>query len=174
MNHLFHFILYFFFLVVKKHFSQTKEDKSNGGTWPKARAAPIITPNGGTVVTRTKERPPLSLLAPKNNQLENYNYRNSTPVPLSLISPTPVQPIYSRHSVYKSVDNSHQFGMATDSFERLKSSNNNNNRLSVNVNSDNSLDFPVHRFVDKEVMTYCKKNNRSCMYYLPFVLYFLI
>ncbi|XP_072384932.1 disks large homolog 5 isoform X2 [Diabrotica undecimpunctata] len=146
--------------ITKKHFPQTKEEKNNGGTWPKARAAPIITQNGGTVVTRTKERPPLSLLAPKSNhQLqETYNYRNSTPVPLSLVSPTTIHPNYARHSVYKSVDNSHHFGMVTDSFERLRSG---NNRLSVNVNSDNSLDFPVHRFVDKEVMTYCKKNNRS-------------
>ncbi|XP_057658285.1 disks large homolog 5 [Diorhabda carinulata] len=146
--------------ATKKHFSQTKEEKNNGGTWPKARAAPILTPNGGTVVTRTKERPPLSLLAPKNNQLqENYNYRNSTPVPLSLVPPIPIQPNYARHSVYKSVDNSHHFGMVADSFERLRVGN--NNRLSANVNSDNSLDFSVHRFVDKEVMTYCKKNTRT-------------
>lgn len=145
--------------ATKKHFSQTKEEKNNGGTWPKARAAPILTPNGGTVVTRTKERPPLSLLAPKNNQpQENYNYRNSTPVPLSLVPPTPVHPNYARHSVYKSVDNSHHFGMVADSFERLRVG---NNRLSANVNSDNSLDFSVHRFVDKEVMNYCKKNTRT-------------
>lgn len=113
------------------------------------------------MVTRTKERPPLSLLpTPKDNQLQdNYNYRNSTPVPLSVV-PSNMPPSYARHSVYKSVDTSHHFGMATDSFDRLRSGNN-ANRLSVNVNSDNSLDFPVHRFVDKEVMNYYKKNNRS-------------
>ncbi|KAJ8967605.1 hypothetical protein NQ314_002723 [Rhamnusium bicolor] len=142
----------------KRHSTQMKEEKNNGGTWPKARAAPILTPSGGTVVTRTKERPPLSLLAPKDNQLQDiHNYRKSTPVPLSIV-PSSLPPSYNRHSVYKSVDTSHHFGMATDSFERLRSG---NNRLSVNVNSDNSLDFPVHRFVDKEVMTYYKKNNRS-------------
>ncbi|KAJ8915027.1 hypothetical protein NQ315_016002 [Exocentrus adspersus] len=147
----------------KRHSTQTKEEKNNGGTWPKARAAPILTQSGGTVVTRTKERPPLSLLAtPKDNQLQdNYNYRNSTPVPLSIM-PSSMPPSYTRHSVYKSVDTSHHFGMATDSFDRSRSGNN-TNRLSVNVNSDNSLDFPVHRFVDKEVMNYYKKNNRSVM-----------
>lgn len=73
-------------------------------------------------------------------------------------------PSYTRHSVYKSVDTSHHFGMATDSFDRLRSGNT-ANRLSVNVNSDNSLDFPVHRFVDKEVVNYYKKNNRSGEYF---------
>ncbi|XP_074038201.1 MAGUK family member discs large 5 isoform X1 [Leptinotarsa decemlineata] len=144
----------------KRHQSQTKEEKNNGGTWPKARAAPILTSSGGTVVTRTKERLPLSLLAPKNNQLQdNYNYRNSTPIPLSLVS-SAVPVNYARHSVYKSVDASHNFGLETDSFERLRSGNA-TNRQSVNMNSDNSLDFPVHRFVDKDVISYLKKNNIS-------------
>lgn len=143
----------------KRYSSQTKEEKNNGGTWPKARAAPVLTPNGGTVVTRTKERPPLSLLTPKNQLQENssYNYRNSTPIPLS-IAPPPNTATNYRHSVYKSVDTSHHLGMASDSFEKIRSANN-ANRLSVNMNSDNSLDFPVHRFVDKEVVSYYKKNN---------------
>nr|CAI5853686.1 unnamed protein product [Callosobruchus analis] len=141
----------------KKHPMQTKEDKNNGGTWPKARAAPILAP-GGTVVTRTKERPPLSILQPKMNQMpENYSYRNSTPAPLSLV-PTNIATTYGRHSVYKSVDTSHHFGMATDSFERLRAANN-PNRLSVNINSDNSLDYPVNRFVEKEAVPCYKKNN---------------
>lgn len=148
------------FSAAKRHSIQSKEEKNNGGTWPKARAAPVLTPGGGTVVTRTKERPPLSLLPTQSNQLqENYNYRNSTPVPLSIV-PQNVPTNYARHSVYKSVDNTHHFGIPTDSFERLRLANT-PNRLSVNVNSDNSLDFPVQRFVDKELMSYYKKTSRS-------------
>lgn len=160
--------------VTKRHLSQPKEDKNNGGTWPKARATAVLTSGinlksiqkflkihvikstilgGGTVVTRTKERPPLSILAqPKDNQ--DY-YRNSTPVPLVPQS----QPSSNRHSVYKSVDASHHFTMPADSFEivnRVSSS----NRHSVNMNSDNSLDMPVQRLYEKDMMPYYKKNNR--------------
>lgn len=100
------------------------------------------------------------MLAPKNPEASNYNYRNSTPVPLSVVPPPNVSTNYNRHSVYKSIETSHHLGMASDSFEKIRSGNN-ANRLSVNLNSDNSLDFPVHRFVDKEVISYYKKNNRS-------------
>lgn len=155
-------IVYLLFPGAKRHTSsQAKDEKNNGGTWPKARAAPVLTPNGGTVVTRTKERPALSL--PKNPEGPSYNYRNSTPVPLSVVPPPNVSTNYNRHSVYKSIETSHHLGMASDSFEKIRSGNN-ANRLSVNLNSDNSLDFPVHRFVDKEVISYYKKNNRSGKY----------
>ncbi|CAH1165122.1 unnamed protein product [Phyllotreta striolata] len=151
--------------AAKKHFAQAKEDKSNGGTWPKARATPVLAPDGGTVVTRAKQRPPLSLLAPKTS--DSYNYRNSTPAPLApSASPSSasVRPVYSRHSVYKSVDNSRHFGAdAGDSFERLKIADGANSRLGSNVNSDNSLDFPVHRYVDKEMLSYYKKPTRSAL-----------
>jgi hypothetical protein len=65
-------------------------------------------------------------------------------------------PPTNRHSVYKSVDGggSH-FSAVGDSVEKLRSPP--SNRLSVNMNSDNSLDFPVHRYVDKEAISYYKK-----------------
>ncbi|XP_066137661.1 disks large homolog 5 isoform X5 [Euwallacea fornicatus] len=139
-------------VVAKRHLSSTKEEKNNGGTWPKARATAVLTSGGGTVVTRSKERPPLSILAqPKDTQ--EY-YRKSTPV--SLVS----QSSGNRHSVYKSVDTSHHFGMpAADSFEIVNRVGT-TNRHSVNMNSDNSLDMPVQRLYEKDVMNYYKKNNR--------------
>lgn len=161
--------------VAKRHLSQPKEEKNNGGTWPKARATAVLTSGnistlklranglfinvywslgGGTVVTRTKERPPLSILAqPKESQ--DY-YRNSTPVPLMPQN----QHSGNRHSVCKSVDASHHFTMPADSFEivnRVGTS----NRHSVNMNSDNSLDMPVQRLYDKDMLPYYKKNTRS-------------
>ncbi|XP_050299121.1 disks large homolog 5 [Anthonomus grandis grandis] len=139
--------------AVKRQLSQPKEEKNNGGTWPKARATAVLMSGGGTVVTRTKERPPLSILA-QPKETPDY-YRNSTPVPLVPQS----QPSNNRHSVYKSVDASHHFTMPADSFEivnRVGTS----NRHSVNMNSDNSLDIPVQRLYEKDVMPYYKKNNR--------------
>ncbi|ERL84448.1 disks large homolog 5 [Dendroctonus ponderosae] len=144
--------------VAKRHLSQPKEEKNNGGTWPKARATAVLTSGGGTVVTRTKERPPLSILAqPKESQ--DY-YRNSTPVPLMPQNPHSG----NRHSVCKSVDASHHFTMPADSFEivnRVGTS----NRHSVNMNSDNSLDMPVQRLYDKDLLPYYKKNTRSVSKY---------
>ncbi|XP_060523057.1 disks large homolog 5 [Cylas formicarius] len=141
----------------KRHLTRPKEEKNNGGTWPKARAAALLTPGGGTVVTRTKERLPLSLLAqPKDNQ-ENF-YRKSTPIPLT-IAPQSV-PQENRYSaVYKSVDASHHFGMVADSFEIVKCSPSISNRQSVNMNSDNSLDMPLQRSFEKDIMNYCKKTT---------------
>ncbi|CAG9767331.1 unnamed protein product [Ceutorhynchus assimilis] len=137
----------------KRTLTQPKEEKNNGGTWPKARATAVLTSGGvGTVVTRTKERPPLSILAQPKDALDYY--RNSTPVALVPQD----QPTNNRHSVYKSVDATHHF-MPDNSFEivnRVSTS----NRHSVNMNSDNSLDMPVQRLYEKDVMPYYKKNNR--------------
>ncbi|KAL1497435.1 hypothetical protein ABEB36_008409 [Hypothenemus hampei] len=134
--------------VAKRHLSQTKEEKNNGGTWPKARATAVLT-GGGTVVTRTKERPPLSLLAqPKDTP--DY-YRNSTPVPLVPQS----QPTSNRHSVYKNLDSSNHFSLPTDSCQIINCVGT-SNRHSINMNSDNSLDMPVQRLYDKDMMYYKK------------------
>ncbi|KAF7278190.1 hypothetical protein GWI33_008684 [Rhynchophorus ferrugineus] len=144
----------------KRHLSQPKEEKNNGGTWPKARATAVLTPGGGTVVTRTKERPPLSLL-PQSKETPDY-YRNSTPVPLSL---APLNPLPSnRYSRYKSVDTTHHFGMATDSFEIVKCGNG-SNRHSVNMNSDNSLYMPDQRLYEKDSLPYYKKNRMGISKY---------
>ncbi|XP_044252659.1 disks large homolog 5 [Tribolium madens] len=139
--------------TVKRTKRGTKEQEKNGGTWPKAKATALLQPVlGSTVVVRNKERPPLSLLKEAGAEY----HRNSTPVPLPIASMGP-RPS-NRHSVYKSVDGggSH-FSTTGDSFEKLRSPP--SNRLSANMNSDNSLDYPVHRYADKDVHTYYKKNK---------------
>lgn len=69
-----------------------------------------------------------------------------------------VPPPNNRHSVYKSVDGGGaHFSTVGDSFEKLRSLP--SNRLSANMNSDNSLDYPVHRCVDKDAANYYKKNK---------------
>ncbi|KAJ3662868.1 hypothetical protein Zmor_007188 [Zophobas morio] len=127
----------------------SKEQEKNGGTWPKARAAALLQPiNGSTVVVKKKERPALSLL--KERGVEDY--RNSTPVPLSSVAPFPS----GRHTVFKSIDGdvSH-FSTVADSYDKLRST----NRFSVNMNSDNNLEYPVHRCGDKESHVCFKKNK---------------
>lgn len=153
--------------------STTKESSKNGGTWPKARANALLNQSvgTGTVVTRKRERPALSLLAPSilkknecnidspmkdiNHSSKNFcchqavpisSKRNSTPLPLSLLN--------DRHNLYKSLDGgsvpsaSQQQNIMTmsDSFEKMRVST--NPRLSANMNSDNSLDYPVSKYGD--------------------------
>ncbi|CAH0564327.1 unnamed protein product [Brassicogethes aeneus] len=143
----------------KRHSAQyVKEEKNNGGTWPKARAMQNLEGNVSTVVKRTKERPALSILHTSIDT--DYTY-NRNPAPLSSLQPSSVD----RHSVFKSVDASHQFGVA-DSFEKLRNAvsngSTNNNRFSVN-NSDNSLDYQVqHRCID--IVNCNKKHHRSPKY----------
>ncbi|KAK9888296.1 hypothetical protein WA026_000556 [Henosepilachna vigintioctopunctata] len=128
--------------------SATKEESKNGGTWPKARAVALLNAETatGTVVARKRERPALSLLATKDGEYccqvsaaasaaANAAKRNSTPLPLSLVN--------ERHQVFKSLDGG--AAVSGDSFEKFRSSNV-NPRLSVNMNSDNSLDFPVSKY----------------------------
>lgn len=116
----------------------SKEEKNNGGTWPKARVPPILHGNGGggTVIGRPKkERPPLSLPKDPNNYLTT-----STPMP----EMPPTLPVNRRsNSIVEPYNTPHPF----DSLDRLPS---HLNRLSVNIISDNSMDFSVPRF-DKEL-----------------------
>ncbi|KAL3272364.1 hypothetical protein HHI36_013843 [Cryptolaemus montrouzieri] len=134
----------------RRHSTATKDENKNGGTWPKARAVALLNPEtaSGTVVARKRERPALSLLATKDEKYccqvgaavsaaANAAKRNSTPLPLSLLN--------DRHQVFKSLDGGG--AISGDSFEKLRSPNV-NQRLSVNMNSDNSLDFPGSKYND--------------------------
>lgn len=153
----------------KRHGKAMSVQEKNGGTWPKARATNVLQSTTGTIVERKKERPPLSLMLDRSDQIQSYccsnnSNRNSTPLPLS------VAPNLNRHSVYKSIDNSSQFpktfSTVNDSFEKLRSnkiefetSRDTNNRLSIN--SDNSLDFPVSKpvLISEDYLNFYRKNK---------------
>lgn len=128
----------------RRHSATAKEECKNGGTWPKARAVALLNSETatGTVVARKRERPALSLLATKEGDYccqvgaaANAAKRNSTPLPISLLN--------DRHQEFKSLDGGG--AVSGDSLEKLRTS---NQRLSVNMNSDNSLDFSVPKYSD--------------------------
>lgn len=150
----------------KRHGKElTTQEKNNSGTWPKTRATNVLqNSNVTTIVARKKERPPLSLLI--NSQPEECfcpnNNRNSIPVQLSV------------QQVYKSMDNSSHFSktLNADSFEKLRLNRRTDfdhsrelaNRLSINLKSDDSLDFSVNKptlISEKDLMNYCKTNKNN-------------
>lgn len=155
----------------KRHVKELTVQEKNGGTWPKARATNVLQNTDiTTVVARTKERIPLSMVINSQNENcfcpSNVN-RNSTPVRLS------IQP------VCKSMDNSAHFlkpfNPLSDSSERLCSINKRSefghqtevpNRLSMNLKSDDSLDFPVNKptLMTENLMNYCKKTSSTNKY----------
>ncbi|XP_017769494.1 PREDICTED: disks large homolog 5 [Nicrophorus vespilloides] len=135
----------------KRHGKEMTTQEKNGGTWPKTRATNILENTMGTIVARKKQRPGLSLLINRDNESDYYcpnqMNRNSTPVTLT------VPPNLNRHSAYKSMDNSSHFpkdfSSVNDSFEKLRENKINDfdaardggTRLSMNMKSDDSLDF---------------------------------
>lgn len=142
----------------KNHGKELTVQEKNGGTWPKARTTNILHNNVATIVARNKGRPPLSLML--NPQTEDCFCpskvnRNSIPIP----------------QVHKSMDNSSHYSKAfntvADSFEKIhsvKRSDMDNtrevtNRLSMNLKSDDSLDYAV-----KDIMNYYKKNKNGNKY----------
>lgn len=147
----------------KRRGKETAIEK-NGGTWPKARSNVIQNPTGTIVNPRKRERAPLTILLSNENHDVCCN-RNSTPLPLT------VAPNLNRHTVYKSMDNSAQihftkaFTGINDSFQKLKKISDlererDNNRLSINMNSDNSLDYSIKtNQIDKELEYFSKKNK---------------
>lgn len=145
--------------------------EKNGGTWPKARVNVIQNPSGTIINPRKRERPPITLLLNSENH-DNHccnNNRNSTPLPIT------VAPNLNRHTVYKSMDNSAQVhfnkhvSSVNDSFQKLREKKmsdfereNVSNRLSMNMNSDNSLDYSVKtNQIDKELEYFNKKSNKN-------------
>ncbi|KAK9686089.1 Guanylate kinase [Popillia japonica] len=151
----------------KRHSKELSSQEKNGGTWPKARTTNILQNDTGTIVARKKDRPPLSLLI-SNNQNDEYfegnnniSIRNSTPVPIS------VGQTLNRHSASKSFDNpphfSKMFTNVNDSYEKLKQnkiSEYDNNRLSMNLKSDDSFCFKIPPLIsEKDILNYHKKNK---------------
>ncbi|XP_044760440.1 disks large homolog 5 isoform X2 [Coccinella septempunctata] len=130
----------------RRYSAAAKEECKNGGTWPKARAVAFLDPETatGTVVARKRERPALSLLATKEGDYccqvgaaANAAKRNSTPISI----------LNDRHQEFKSLDG--RVAVSGDSLEKLRTS---NQRLSMTMNSDNSLDFSVPKYNDPIAM----------------------
>ncbi|XP_019881509.1 disks large homolog 5 isoform X3 [Aethina tumida] len=149
--------------LTKRHStSYGKEEKNNGGTWPKARNTQLLLQGAtGTVVTRKRERPPLSVLHTTNDS--DYTYRNSVTIPpVQQPVPQTVAQVSNRHTVYKTMESAgsvggRQFGGVSDSFEKLRTAVGASNRCSVN-----SLDYQVqHRCID---VVNCTKKHRSPKY----------
>lgn len=160
--------------VHKRSKRRVKESsEKNGGTWPKARNVQQ-NPTGTIVNSRKRERPPLTLLFNGENHDSHCcnNNRNSTPLPLT------VPPNLNRHTVYKSIDNSNEvhftskvFSSVNDSFQKLREKkisdleqisqirDRDSNRLSINMNSDNSLDYSIKNQIDKELEYFNKKSK---------------
>lgn len=155
----------------KRRGKESSVQEKNGGTWPKARSNVIQNPTGTIVNPRSRERAPLSLVFNGDNH-DNHccnNNRNSTPLPIS------VAPNLNRHTVYKSMDNSAQIHFASknfpsvnESFDKLREREQRereqeHNRLSVNLNSNNSLDYSMKtNQIDKDLLEYySKKTNKS-------------
>lgn len=157
----------------KRHAKELTTQGKNGGTWPKARPTNVSQNTDiTTVVARKKERMPLSMVINSQNEnclCPNIVNRNSTPVRLS------IQP------VCKSMDNSTHFrkpfNPLSDSSERLCLINKRSefdhttdvpNRLSMNLKSDDSLDFAVNKptLMTENIMNYCKKSNSTNKYVL--------
>ena len=156
----------------KRHSKEMSSQEKNGGTWPKARATNMLQNETGTIVARKKDRPPLSLLINSNQNDEyfcsNNINRNSTPVNISQNT--------NRHSMCKSFENQAHFpkvfSNVNDSCEKLKvnkmcdyeGQRDVNNRLSVNLKSDDSLNYSLNKpnlISEKDILNYYRK-NRNC------------
>ncbi|XP_065163474.1 disks large homolog 5 isoform X1 [Atheta coriaria] len=158
-----------------KHRSKESSlQEKNGGTWPKTRATILGTAsNVGTITNRTKQRPPLSLLI-SNTDGEDYLFDSSVGVPNSAqLRNTNSTIINSNRSTMSAMSNisnessNHSqmplprasnrhssviSGFGNDSYEKLR-----HNRLSINMKSDDSLDFnpPIKpRIGDKDIKYY--------------------